>query len=378
MLASGLPSPLYSIYQQEWGFSTLMLTLVFAVYAFGVLATLLLTGRLSDEIGRRPVLLAALGGLVAATTLFLLADSVAWLLAARTLQGLATGVALAAAGAALLDFHADGDAEHAGFVNGLVSGFGMASGVLLSAVLAQYADAPLTVPFVVLMALLCLVLAGLLALPETVERRAGARLRLQRPRVPREMRGAFLLAALGVTASWAVMGVVLALGPKLSARLLGTDNHLASGIMVVVMVAAGTLASLPARRVDVRRATAGGSLVLGLGMLLTAASLSTGAAALFVGGGAIVGVGFGFAFLGALRSLTHAVPEHHRAEVMAAFYLVAYGANALPALATGFAIADLHLYPTFRVFAVVVALVAIGAAIAARATRPPAVEPARA
>jgi MFS family permease len=379
MLASGLPSPLYGVYQQEWGFSTLTLTLVFAVYCLGVLTSLLVAGRVSDEIGRLPVLIAALVGLIAATLLFLAAQSVAWLLVARTLQGLATGVALAAAGAALLDFHADRDAEHAGFVNGLASGAGMASGVLLSALLAQYAPSPLVLPFAVLLLLFCLVLAAVTTLPEPVARRARPRLRLQRPRVPREMRGAFVLASLGVTASWSVMGVVLALGPKLSARLLDTDNHLASAIMVVVMVAAGTLASLPARRVEVRRATAGGSLVLGVGMLLTAASLSTGSAALFVGGGAVVGVGFGFAFLGALRSLTHAVPEDHRAEAMAAFYLVAYGANALPALAAGFAIADLHLYPTFRLFAAAVALVAIGSAIAARATRPTTQpEPARA
>jgi MFS family permease len=376
MLASGLPSPLYGIYQEQWGFSTLTLTLVFAVYCLGVLSALLLAGRLSDQIGRRPVLLAALGGLIVATLLFLAAQSVAWLLLARTLQGVATGAALAAAGAAMLDFHAAGDAEHAGFVNGLVSGAGMASGVLLSAALAQYAFAPLVLPFAVLLLLFCLVLVAVIALPEPVERVARPRVRFARPRVPHEMRGAFLLASLGVMASWSVMGVVLALGPKLSAQVLDTQNHLASGIMVFVMVAAGTLASLPARRAEVRRATAGGSLVLGLGMLMTAASLSTGSAALFVGGAAIVGTGFGFAFLGALRSLTHAVPEHHRAEVMAAFYLVAYGANALPALAAGFAIADLHLYPTFRVFAAAVALVAIGAAIAARTTRPaPAPEP---
>lgn len=370
MLASGLPSPLYGIYQDEWGFSTLLLTLVFAVYCLGVLTSLLLAGRLSDEIGRRPVLIVAVAGLVASTLLFLAAQSVGWLLLARTLQGLATGAALAAAGAALLDFHADGDAEHAGFVNGIVSGFGMASGVLLAAVLSQYAPEPLLLPFAILLALLTVVLLLVLALPEPVVRVPHPRLRPARPRVPREMRAAFLLASLGVIASWSVMGVVLALGPKLSAELLETDNHLASGVMVVVMVLAGTLASLPARRVEVRRATAGGSLVLGVGMLLEAASLSTGSAALFVGGGALVGVGFGFAFLGALRSLTHAVPERHRAEVMAAFYLVAYGANALPALAAGMAIADLHLYPTFRLFAVAVALVALGAAVVARVTRP--------
>jgi MFS family permease len=193
------------------------------------------------------------------------------------------------------------------------------------------------------------------------------------------MRSAFALASLGVIASWSVMGVVLALGPKLSAQLLDTGNHLASGIMVFAMVFSGTLASLPARRVEVRRSTGGGALVLGLGMLLTAASLSTGSAALFIGGGMLVGTGFGFAFLGALRSLTSDVPELHRAEVMAAFYVVAYGANAIPVLAAGAAIAELHLYPTFRLFAAAVALVAIGAAVLARVTRPaPCPEPAAA
>jgi len=105
LFASVTPSPLYGTYRELWGFSPLVLTLVYGTYAFGVLASLILAGRLSDEVGRRPVLLVALGGLMVTSVVFMLADSVVWLFVARGLQGLATGLALGAASAARLDLH---------------------------------------------------------------------------------------------------------------------------------------------------------------------------------------------------------------------------------------------------------------------------------
>src|SRR4029079_2621867 len=80
------PSPLYRTYSVLWDFSPLTLTLIYATYAFGVLASLLLFGAVSDDVGRRPVLLAGLAGLLGSTALFLAADSAAWLFAARGLQ----------------------------------------------------------------------------------------------------------------------------------------------------------------------------------------------------------------------------------------------------------------------------------------------------
>lgn len=377
MFASGVLSPLYDVYQQHWGFSTLTLTLVFAVYCGGVLAALLLLGRLSDELGRRPVLIAALCGLLVSTLLFLAAQSVAWLLVARSLQGFSTGAALAAAAAALIDFHPDGDDEHAGFVNGLVSGIGMAAGVLVSSLLVQAAPAPRVLPFVVLGVLLAGLLAAVWTLPESVERAAQPQLRPARPHVPRSARSAFVLAALGVLASWSVLGVLLALGPKLVAELLDGGSHLAGSTIMFTTVVAATAASVAVRHAEVRRATIGGSLVLALGMAAMAAALSSGSLAVLLAAGAVAGAGFGVAFLGALRALTRVVPEHHRAETMAAFYLVAYGSNALPALAAGVAIAHFDLLPTFRVFALAVAFVALAAAAAAwRAPAPPATTPA--
>ena len=124
LFASATPSPLYADYAADWHFSTPVLTAVYAVYAIGVLTTLLLIGRLSDEVGRRPVLIVALVALLLATVLYMAAQSVAWLFAARGLQGLATGAALAAAGAAMLDLHPRGDAVRAGLVNGVGSALG--------------------------------------------------------------------------------------------------------------------------------------------------------------------------------------------------------------------------------------------------------------
>src|ERR1700712_2145781 len=118
LFASGTPSPLYATYRELWGFSPVVLTLVYAVYAFGVLASLLLAGRVSDEVGRRPVLVVSLSVLLATTIVFMFADSVAWLFAARGIQGLATGLALGAASAALLDLHPTRDTHSVGLANG--------------------------------------------------------------------------------------------------------------------------------------------------------------------------------------------------------------------------------------------------------------------
>src|SRR3954462_2867651 len=141
LFASGTPSPLYGTYRELWGFSPLVLTLVYATYAFGVLATLMLAGRLSDEVGRRPVLIAALTALMGASVLFMVADSVVWLFVARAIQGLATGLALSAASAALLDLHPTRDPVGVG-LNGVASAAGLGLGVLVSALFVELLPAP--------------------------------------------------------------------------------------------------------------------------------------------------------------------------------------------------------------------------------------------
>ncbi len=365
LFASATPSPLYGLYQQEWHFSTPVLTLIYAVYCFGVLAALLLVGRISDDLGRRPVLLASLIGLLGAAVLFALARSVGWLFAARALQGLTTGAALGAAGAALLDLHPRQDGQHAGLVNGVVSASGIGAGALVSSLLVEYAPDRLVTPFIVLSALVALALAATLALPEPVARESRVRFKPQRPRVPAAIRAPFVLSGLGVLASWSIGGLYLALGPALASELLQTHSHLAGGAAVLALAVPGALSQVVWHGLEPRRAASIGAAVLALGMALTGASLSTGSALLFFGSTGIMGIGFGLAFLGALRSLMAVVPDHQRAEVMSAFYVVAYLSISVPAVAAGLAVPTLGLEPTFRVFAGGVAVVALAVSLLA-------------
>jgi MFS family permease len=370
LFASGTPSPLYGTYRELWGFSPIVLTLVYATYAFGVLTTLILAGRVSDEVGRRSVLLIALGTLMLTTVVFMAADSVAWLFVARGLQGLATGLALGAASAALLDLHARRDPAGVGLTNGVVSAAGMGLGVLVSAAIIELLPAPRVLPYALLLGLFAVAFAGAYWMPEPVADRTRLRLTPQRPSVPPPVRRAFLLAALGVISSWSIGGLFLALGPQLSAGIFDTTNHFVAGLSVFLLAGSGAVAQLAFGRSVPWIGAAAGSVALSLGTLLIVAAAAKDSGALYVAGAVIGGAGFGVAFLGALRALSAVIPPEHRAAVMSAFYIVAYASLSLPAILAGALVTPLGLRPTFEIFGSVVAALALVVAFEAWRTRP--------
>jgi MFS family permease len=372
LFASGTPSPLYETYRELWGFSPVVLTLIYATYAFGVLAALILAGRVSDEVGRRPVLLVALGTLIGATVLFMVADSVIWLFVARGVQGLATGLALGAASASLLDLHPRRDAAGVGLTNGVVSAGGMGLGVLVSSVFVELLPAPRVLPYVALFVLFAIAFAGALAMPEPVESRSRPRPRLtpQRPSVPVTVRRPFILASLGVMSSWSIGGLFLSLGPALSANLFHTSNHLVAGITVFTLAGSAAVAQLLFGRTAPWLGASGGSVALAAGLLVIVLAASTDSSALLLIGSVIGGAGFGVAFLGALRALSAAIPPDHRGQVMSAFYIVAYLSLSLPAVLAGILVTPLGLQSTFEIFGSTIAALALVVAFEARRTRP--------
>jgi MFS family permease len=370
LFASVTPSPLYGIYSELWGFSPAVLTLVYGTYAFGVLTTLILAGRLSDQVGRRPVLLVALGTLLATTLIYMVAQSVVWLFVARGLQGLATGLALAAASAALLDLHPRRDPAGVGLTNGVVSAGGIGLGMLVSAVAVQGLPAPRVVPYVVLFTLFAIAFVGALLMPEPVATRSRPRLTPQRPSVPAVVRRPFLLAGLGVLSSWSIGGLFFSLGPQLSAVVFHTDNHIVTGLSVVLLAGTGAVAQVVFGRTAPWLGTAAGSVALATGLLLIVLAAAETSGALLIAGVIVGGAGFGVAFLGSLRALSVAIPHEHRAQVMSAFYVVAYSSLSLPAVLAGIVVTPLGVESTFEIFGIVVAALALLLAVEATRTRP--------
>ncbi|MGZ4248085.1 MAG: MFS transporter [Solirubrobacteraceae bacterium] len=370
LFASVAPSPLYQTYARLWGFSSVLLTLVFATYAVGVLAALLLAGRVSDVVGRRPVLSIALSGLLAATVLYIAAQSVAWLFAARAVQGLATGLALGTASAGLLDFHPRQDSEDVGLTNGVVSAAGLGLGALGSSALVQFLPAPRVLPYVVVFILFAVALVGVTLMPEPVASRSRLRLSPQRPHVPLSVRQHFVLAALAVISAYSIGGLLFALGPALSARVFGSTNHVVTGTSLFLLPGAGAVAQLAYGRRTAWVGAATGAVALALGVGLIVLSAAADSAVALIVGLLIGGAGFGLAFLGSLRALSANIPPAHRAGVMSAFFIAAYAALSIPAVLAGFAARALGLNSTFEIIGSTVAAVALLVAVQAWRTRP--------
>jgi MFS family permease len=370
LFASLTPSPLYRTYSELWHFSPLTLTLIYATYAFGVLATLLLAGRVSDDVGRRPVLLVSLGALMASTVLFMLASSAAWLFVARGLQGLATGAALSAASAALLDLHPRRDPAGVGLTNGVAAAAGIGLGALVSSSLVQLGSAPRVLPFVVLLVLFALALAGAYWMPEPVEKRRRFRLTLERLNVPPVARRPFLLASLAVISSWSIGALFFSLGPQLSDQLFHTTNVIVSGIGIVALAGSAAAAALALGRTAPWLGASAGSVALAAGMALIVAAGATGSGSMYVIGSIVGGMGFGIAYLGGLRALVAAIPPESRAAVMSAFYVVAYASLSVPAVLAGVVVTHLGLQSTFETFGSIVAAIALIVAFEAWRTRP--------
>jgi predicted MFS family arabinose efflux permease len=370
LFASLTPSPLYRSYSVVWHFSPLTLTLIYATYAFGVLASLLLAGGVSDDVGRRPVLLAALGGLMTSTVLFLLADSAAWLFVARGVQGLATGAALSAASAALLDLHPRRDPAGVGLTNATAAAGGIGLGMLVSSSLVQIRWEPRLLPYLVLLVLIAIAFAGAYWMPEPVHERSRFRLTLDRPSVPAVVRRPFVLAALAVLSSWSIGALFFSLGPQLAAHLFNTTNVIVSGIGIVALAAAAAIAQLLTGRTAPWIAASIGSIALAAGMILIVVAAATDSSLTYLTGSILGGAGFGAAFLGGLRALVAAIPAEHRAAVMSAFYVAAYTSVSVPAVLAGVAVTYISLQSTFEIFGSVVAAIALVVGFEAWRARP--------
>ncbi len=365
LAASSAPSPLYVVYQQSWGFSATTLTVVFAVYVLGLMASLLVVGALSDHVGRRPVLAAAVALEVVALLLFISADGVTLLLLARVAQGIATGAAMTTLGATLVDLNPPRSPGRAGVVNGVAPLGGLAVGALGCGALVQFAPAPTHLVYALLLGGMVVAAVLVFFLPETSARRPGGLASLA-PRlgIPTRLRPDVLALLPILVASWALGGLYLSLGPSVAAGLFGLSNHLIGGLVVSLLCGVGAATAFTLRGWRTERVLRLAAALLTAGTALSLVGVETGSVALAASGTAIAGIGFGASALACFGTLARLAAPEERGELFAVAYVIAYLAFSVPAVLAGLASTVFGLHTTAVVYGLVVVALGLVALVA--------------
>ncbi|MGH8232549.1 MAG: MFS transporter [Steroidobacteraceae bacterium] len=365
-IPSTLPTPLYPLYRQQFGFSELVVTAIYASYVIGNLAALFVFGRLSDQIGRRPTSLAAGGLLVLSTLCFLAANSAGWLFAARILNGLAAGLGASALTAWIAELEPHHDRARAALVASSGNLAGLVIGAVIAGALGQWVAWPLRTSYGVFLLLLLIILLLLRAAPESVRQVAHSAEQVSlRPRlgVPREIRGAFLAPAAIAFAAFALGGFYAALTPGLLSQSLHISNRAVTGGVVAVFFGSGAVAAalIPHRsnRFSIVLATL--ASLLGLALLLIAEQLASLAILLAaaIASGAAIGIGY----RSSLQIVNQIAPQARRAEVVSTFLLVCYTANALPVIGVGLLASAAGAFTAHLTFACLLAVLGISACV---------------
>lgn len=336
MAGASAPSPFYPVLAHDIGFGTSVIGTVFAVYAVTLLLTLLTAGSLSDHIGRRPVAVIGFVVLAASMVLFWHADSVAVLILARIVQGMATGFLISALSATALDFAPAGRTGVAALWNALAPGIGLALGALVSGIALDVPGAPLAEVFLSLTGAYVVVAALFALVPETAPRRNGAWASLRfRLSIPATIRADFWRSAPAIVAGWATGGLFLSLGANIVRQQPGGAAPLWQALPVVVLAGSGAVAAFALRSRTPRTTLVFGTAALAVGTALSLGALGLGSLPFYIVAVAVTGMGFGTAFSGVITSLAPRIPATERADTFAVIFLLAYLSFGVPAVVAG-------------------------------------------
>ena len=332
---STIVTPLYPLYQREFGLSDLTITLVYATYVIGNLTALLAFGRISDQAGRRIVSLIVLAVSVTSTLLFLFAVHPALLFFARATSGLAIGVGAATATAWIAELHPAADKASASRLAAAVNLAGLAVGVLVSGLLAQFAPAPLRTVYVVYLLTLFVTAALAARSRETVDAPARSRSELSftpRVGVPVDLLGAFIAPAVTAFATFALLGFYAALLPNLLASSMNIHSPAASGAIVAELFVASAITVVATPMLAARTAMFAGLWLLPPSLALLLAAQAGQSMTLLIAATALCGVATALGFRGSLQEVNRIAPEDKRAELLSAYLLCCYTGNSLPAV----------------------------------------------
>lgn len=367
MAFSTIPTPLYAIYQHRDGFPTYVITIIFASYAVGVMASLYLAGHVSDWLGRRRVALLAVLAEVLSAAVFLLWQDVPGLLLARFICGVGVGVLTATATAHLSELRQisrpDEDPGRSALISSMVNLGGLAFGPLVGGLLAQYVDSPLERPYEIFLVLLVLSAVGIAVVPETVERlEERPAYRPQRVALPSSAKPLFFASAIGAFAAFAIFGLFTSLAPTFLAGTLHHTSRVLAGVVTFAVFIAGAGSQIVFVRLSRQHQLRLGLVAMSVGLVGVALGGLLPSLWIFIVGGVTAGVGVGLVFRGAVATAASLAGPTSRGEVLAALFLIAYAGLAIPVLAIGLGLALLPADVALLIFSALI-LVLVNAAV---------------
>jgi MFS family permease len=369
MMGTTLPTPLYPLYNHAFGLAPVLTPVIFATYAFGVVATLLFFGYLSDEVGRRPMLLAALGLSAASALTFLLARGLPALLVGRVLSGLSAGIASGTGTAWLVDLAGPRGKHRATLLAVAANIGGLALGPLVAGLLAGMAPSPLRLPFVVDLLLLVPAFLGVMAAPDPLAvSHPRIHVRMQHMHVPPEVAGIFTPAAIVGVCAFAVAGVFSAVAPEFLGNALGHKSPVDAGLLVFLFFAMSVAGQLTVDRIPKRVGLAAGCVVLIAGLIVLATALATRSAPLLFVSAAVCGLGQGLPIGFGLAAINEKVGDK-RGEIDSAYYVLLYCGVALPVVGVGFMALASGMAAAGLVFCGIVGLCVLGVLVTLRRRR---------
>lgn len=354
MMGTTLPTPLYDIYQAEWHLPASMITFIFAVYAVGVLVTLLLVGQWSDLVGRRPIMAVSLACSALSTLVFILAHDVDVVLVGRILSGLSAGLMTGTATALLTDLDSSPTGSRGSRAATAANMGGLGLGPLVAGLFAQYLPHPTTMVFEVYLAVLAAAAVCLVLIPETVHNRQRSNLRFAGLSLPPRHRREFAAAGVAGFAAFALLGLFTSLAPDFLGGVLHESSHAVQGAVVSLLLMAATVTQLVLSRRGGRRLVAPGLALFLVALALTVAGLAVASMALFVAGTIVGGVAVGAVFLGSLATAGRLAPPARRAQVVSTFFLLCYAGLIIPVIGVGVTSGLFGDFPAVLVFSILI------------------------
>ncbi|MBR9762620.1 MAG: MFS transporter, partial [Rhodobacteraceae bacterium] len=349
----------YPVLQQEMGFAPATISLIFSIYAAGLLVTLLTAGSVSDHVGRRPVISVGFLALALAAYLFWHAGNVPQLLVARALQGIATGLLMPSLSAAAVDLEPRDRPGAAAVWNAVLPLCGLAGGAMFAGILMTVTATPRLDVFASLIACYLVLALAVWLLPETSPRNGGVwNALIPRVGLPKAARAPFWRSAPAVFAGWAIGGLYLSLGTGIVSVVFGIHDFIAEASVILVLAGAGAIGVYLSRNLHQRKVLLRGSASLSIGILLSVAGMQAGSLVVYVLGLGLGGIGFGTCFYGTIRTLIPLAAPHERGELFAALFCLSYTAFGVPTVLAGLVVPVAGLLDTATGYGVIVGLAA--------------------